>query len=293
MKTKVFFLLIFFTGFFCFGTAMGQSAEEMFKDRSGGAYVKKITIERKPAVLPGVREADVTWSKTVWRMIDLREKMNQHLYFPTKEVQGRNSLINVLLKGIKDNAILAFEAPIQDENEFSKPISYDQVKSQFGAGSKTINRRNFETGQMEEVTIQQDIHIDEVKQLIVKEVWYFDKQKSTLQVRILGICPIRLFFREEDKEQEDLQRKKLFWVFYPDVRPLLAKSESLNPLNGARSLSFDDLFLMRHFDGYIIKEENVYDNRAILDYASNEYASQESDRIKSAIFNYEQDLWEY
>ena len=28
-------------------------------------------------------------------------------------------------------------------------------------------------------------------------------------------------------------------------------------------------------------------------YANDEYALQESDRIKNSIFNYEQDLWEY
>ncbi len=53
------------------------------------------------------------------------------------------------------------------------------------------------------------------------------------------------------------------------------------------------MFLIRNFDGYIIKEENVYNNRPILDYASDAYASQESDRIKNSIFNFEQDLWEY
>jgi gliding motility associated protien GldN len=146
---------------------------------------------------------------------------------------------------------------------------------------------------MDTVNVAQEIPTDEVKQLIVKEIWYFDKQKSSLQVRILGLCPIRFFYRDADKAQEDVQRKKLFWVYYPETRALLAKNESLNARNGARSLSFDDLFLIRNFDGYIIKEENVYNNRDILLYAAGEYASQESERIKTSIFNYEQDLWEY
>ncbi len=271
---------------------MGQGIEDLVKNRNNGVYDKKITIERKPALLPGVREADVTWSKIVWRMIDLREKANQHFYFPKVENQGRVNLINLLLKGIKDNVILAFDASTEN-NEFTTPISYDKVKEQFGATSKTVNRRNFETGKMEPVTIQQDMQTEEVQQVIIKEIWYFDKQKSSLQVRVLGICPIRLFYRDTDKEQVDLLRKKLFWVYYPDVRPLFAKNESLNSRNSAKSYSFDDLFLMRNFDGYIIKEENVYDNRDILMYASGEYAAKESERIKKAIFNYEQDLWEY
>ncbi len=293
MKRKLFFLLILFTCASSYSNLMGQSIEDLVKNRFNGAYDKKITLERKPAKLPGVREADVIWSKTVWRMIDLREKMNQPFYFPTVESQGRTNLINLLLKGIRENTITAFNAPSNDENEFTVPLSFDQVKAQFGAATKTVSRRNFETGQMEDVTVAQEIQTDEVKQLIIKEIWYFDKQKSALQVRILGICPIRLYYRDEDVAQTDLRRKRLFWVSYPEIRPLLAKNESLNPHNGARNFSFDDMFLIRNFDGYIIKEENVYNNRPILDYASDAYASQESDRIKNSIFNFEQDLWEY
>lgn len=285
------FLSIILTGTFACNSLMGQGIEDLVKNRFN-AYDKKTTLERKPAPLPGVREADVTWSKTVWRLIDMREKMNQHFYFPTTELQGRNNLINILVKGIKDNVITAFDAS-DDNNEFVKPVPYDQIITQFGAGAKTVSRRNFETGQMEDVVVQQEMNTDQTKQLIVKEIWYFDKQKSTLQVRILGICPIKLYYRDEDLTQEVLLRKKLFWVYYPEVRKILAKNEALNDKNGARNFSFDDLFLMRNFDSYIIKEENVYNNRYIQQYAADEFASKESERIKNSIFNYEQDLWEY
>jgi gliding motility associated protien GldN len=292
MKRKLLFLLIILAGTFGSSTLMGQGIEDLVKNRNAGAYDKKITFERKPAPLPGVRESDVMWSKTIWRLIDMREKMNQHFYFPIAEMQGRNNLINLLMKGIKENTVTAFDAS-DDNNEFVKPVSYDQVVTQFGAGSKTVQRRNFETGQMEDVIVQQEMNTSETKQMIVKEIWYFDKQKSTLQVRILGICPIKLFYREEDVTQDNLLRKKLFWVYYPEIRKILAKNEALNDRNGARNFSFDDLFLMRNFDSYIIKEENVYNNRYIQQYAADEFATKESERIKNYIFNYEQDLWEY
>ena len=257
-----------------------------------GAYTKRITIDRKPAPLPGVREADVLWSKTVWRLIDLQEKTNLHFYYPTREMQGRMNLVNHLLKGIKDGTITAYDAS-QEDNEFKMPLTYAQVEESFGATSKVMQRRNFETGEMEDVTIQQDTHPEEVKQLMIKEIWYFDKQTSTLQVRILGLCPIRLYYRDEDTAQENVLRKKLFWIYYPEVRPLLARNEALNSTNSARSFSYDDLFLTRRFDGYIVKEENIYNNRNIEQYASGAYAAKESERIKTAIFNFEQDLWEY
>jgi gliding motility associated protien GldN len=262
------------------------NAQNVIKD----AYTKRTTLDRKPAPLPTVREADAIWSRTVWRIIDLREKTNQQFYYPTRKIQGRENLFNILLKGIEGKTITAFYATGADE-EFNEPINYNQVKLQFGDSVKMIKVTDINTGVERDSLVQSDIPTNEVKQLEIKEIWYFDKQKSTLQVRILGICPIRVY--KKDPKDSTYVRKKLFWVNYPEIRPLLAKNESLNGFNGARSLSFDDLFLTRRFDGYIVKEENTYNNRSIEQYAKGEYAAKESDRIKNSIFNYEQDLWEY
>lgn len=255
-----------------------------------GAYTKRTTLDRKPAPLPIVRESDAVWSRTVWRIIDLREKANQHFYYPTRKIQGRSNLFNVLLNGVEEKRITAFDASVAD-SEFNDPIDYNKVKLQFGDSVKRIQVTDINTGDARDSVVTSDIPTHEVKQLEIKEVWYFDKQTSTLQVRILGICPIRVY--KKDPKDSTFVRKRLFWVYYPEIRPLLAKNESLNGFNGARSLSFDDLFLTRKFDGYIVKEENTYNNRSIEQYATGEYAAKESERIKNSIFNYEQDLWEY
>jgi gliding motility associated protien GldN len=271
---------------------IGTASQNLLKAQViiDAVYAKKTTSERKPAPLPIVREADAVWSRTVWRIIDLREKANQHFYYPTRKIQERSNLFNILLKGIEEKRITAFDASSAD-NEFKDPIYYNQVKQQFGDSVKRIKVTDINTGDTRDSTVMADIPTHEVKQLEIKEVWYFDKQKSTLQVRILGICPIRVY--KKDPKDSTYVRKRLFWVYYPEIRPLLAKNESLNGFNGARSLSFDDLFLTRKFDGYVVKEENTYNNRSIEQYATGEYAAKESERIKNSIFNYEQDLWEY
>ena len=257
---------------------------------TNGAYKRTDIYQKKTMPLPTVREADVFWSKKVWRIIDLREKMNLPLYYPTEEMGGRVNLISVLLEGIKNGQITPYDARLDDD--FKVPMTYEQVQDAFGAQTTTEEKIDFDTGERTQVTIQGDIRPNEIKQYMVKEEWYFDKQTSTLNVRIIGLCPIREYMRENDSSGQP-QRQKVFWVYYPEVRDLLATNLVTSPGNDARQMSFDDLFIKRYFNSYIVQESNVYNNRTISDYLSGKDAMLESKRIEDKIFNFEQDLWEY
>jgi len=256
-----------------------------------GAYEREDLKSRKPTALPYIREADVMWSKVVWRIIDLREKMNQPLYFPTEPISDRFSLVNLMIQGIKDGKLTAYDA--RNDDEFLVPMSFEQVKEAFGATTRTRKVKNIDTGELEDKVISAEIRADEVKQFMIKEEWYFDKQTSTLKVKIIGICPIREFYRDTDTNEEDVQRSQLFWIYYPEARELMADNDVFNAQNTARNLSFDDVFIKRKFNSYIVKEANIYNNREISQYLKGKDAMLESQRIENSIFDYEQNLWEY
>ena len=256
-----------------------------------GAFQRVDISKKKPMAFPYVREADVMWSKKIWRIVDLREKMNQVLYFPSEETEGRNSLTNLLLKAIEGGLLTAYDA--RSDDEFKVPMTYDQVKEAFGATTRTRRVRNLETGEFEDRVIEGQIRGEEVKQLMIKEEWYFDKQTSTMNVRIIGLCPIQEYYRDEDINRENVQRRQVFWIYYPEARELLASNSVLNTQNTANNMSFDDLFIKRRFNSYVVKQSNVYNNRAISQYLTGRDAMLESKRIEQEIFNYEQDLWEY
>ncbi|TNF45474.1 MAG: gliding motility protein GldN [Bacteroidetes bacterium] len=255
-----------------------------------GAYKRTDIIQKKPMPLPSVREADIFWSQKLWRIIDLREKMNLPLFYPTVEIDGRMNLISLLLNGIENGQITPYDASLDDD--FKVPMSFEQVKASFGAEATTEEKIDFDTGERTMVTIQGEIRPNDIKQYMIKEEWYFDKQTSTMNVRIIGICPIREFVRAGDATGQ-VQRQKLFWVYYPEARPLLSTNLVLNPYNSAQQVSFDDLFIKRTFNSYVVIRENVYNNREISAYLSGKDAMLESKRIEDEIFNYEQDLWEY
>ncbi|HOK87190.1 MAG TPA: gliding motility protein GldN, partial [Tenuifilum sp.] len=152
-----------------------------------GIYTRETTPARVPIPYQFVREADVIWSKRVWRVIDLRQKMNYPLYYPTKLMQDRESLVQRLVRAIKYNEINAYK-----DEEFTERLSYQQViEERLGAKDKVEDSLDLEGnivyGQDRiplKKIIPGEINWRDIKELLVKEDWFFDKQRSVMEVRI-------------------------------------------------------------------------------------------------------------
>ena len=138
---------------------------------------------------------------------------------------------------------------------------------------------------------------EEVTRYMMKEVWFFDKQRSKLEVRIVGLCPIRRYVKEvegaEEEEGGELTSKLVCWVYYPAARGMFANHEVFNTNNDAERRTFEDIFFKRRFSSYIYQKTNVYDNRRIELYKQGLDAMLEGKKIKAFMFKLEHDLWEY
>ncbi|MBN2167318.1 MAG: gliding motility protein GldN [Marinilabiliaceae bacterium] len=255
-----------------------------------GIYEKEHVTNNRPIPYPYIREADVLWAKKVWRIIDLRERINLPLYYPVRPMDDRYSLIDLLIHGIQYEGLTAYST--KHEDEFRVPLTLDQVNAEMGALADTQEIQNVETGLFETKIISGEKRTDEVKQIMVKEIWFFDRNYSKLDVRILGLCPIREFVDNAGGDDE-IKRKMVFWVYFNQARDIFARHEVFNPRNDAQRRTFDDIFIKRHFGSYIVREANVYNNRQIDQYAVGMDAMLESERIKNDIATFEHDLWEF
>jgi len=272
------------------------------QDVLNGVYVKQHVADRKPVPYQYLREANVMWSKTIWRVMELKEKINFPFYYPEEPIGDRMSLIDLLMWAIQNQGLTAYAENTATGDEFATVMTVKDIEDKFDAKDQVVMVENVEDpdGPMIEKVIEGEIHTKEVKQILLKEMWFFDKQRSVLEVRIIGICPVRIFaknanFDDPDAEssEEEMTKKKLFWVYFPEARKILANHEVFNPQNDAERKSFDDIFFKRMFSSYIVQESNAYNNRAITDYTVGLESLLEAERIKESIFNYEQDLWEY
>lgn len=279
MNKKVIFLTL---GVLVAGILNGQTFKDIYQ---------KSVVDNQKIGYPYLREGDVIWSKRVYRLIDLREKANQALYYPIKAVaDGRKNFASVLLDEIKKGKLNAYDGNSEAADSAVVPTTYSDIEAKMGAGMQTIKIQDINTQQLKDTTVAGKPNPDNIKQLMLYEEWYFDKKLATLSVRIIGVCPIYIGL---DAETKRIKRDRLFWIRYDDIRDVLAKKEAFNPQNDAQRLSFDDLFMQRRFSSYIIAESNVYNDRFIVDYTVGKDAMFEAERVKKAIFDFEHDLWEY
>ncbi len=258
-----------------------------------GIYVPSHVENKKPIPFQYVREADVMWSKTVWRRVQLREKMNLPLYYPEERMGDRMSLITLLLLGIKEQGLTAYDENEIAGDEFAIEMKQEEILQRLGGEKETKSITDVETGEVTETMIEKDAKPSEVKEFILKEVWFFDKQRSVMEVRLLGICPIRWYRRDPDNIDSPLEPMKICWIYYPEARKILANHYVFNPKNDIHTRSYDDVFTTRMFSSYIVRESNAYNDRPVNSYAKGLEAMLEAERIKESIFNYEQDLWHY
>lgn len=249
-------------------------------DRDEMPWQQRDRSANKPLPYDYIREADVMWSKKIWRTIDVREKMNLPFAYPQRP------LIEVLHNAAKRGDIKAYDPNVDNADQFKSVMSTEEI-SHIGVKIDTVITLDPLT--LGEVTtiVKTEFTWDQVKKFKVKEVWFFDTRTSTMQVRILGIAPVM-----EDKDPMGNVRGDLtmYWLYYPDLRDMLAKEEAFNPNNDQKSLSWEDMLESRRFESYIYKESNVYD-RAIAEYATGIDKQLEAERIKNEMMEYESDIW--
>ncbi|MBQ1276813.1 MAG: gliding motility protein GldN [Flavobacteriales bacterium] len=247
-----------------------------------------------PVKYPYTEPRDVLWSIIVYETIDLDQKVNLPLYFPSDEKMApvRKSMFAVLKDAIMEGRI----TQVYDDEYFKNPLSPSEVFSRLemkGIDQYAMDRLAEGETLTAADTITYSVTPDMVTQYRIKGMWYFDKRHSELRYRLLGIAPYSRDASGVKAGDDDMVA--LFWIWYPDARKELDSYPAFNPSNAAQNISYDDILTARRFSSIIYKEENMYADRAIEDYlrANALFQLREGERIKEMIRAFEMNMWVY
>lgn len=213
-----------------------------------------------------VADRSILWSKIVWETIDLSNDENQILYFPVDTLRTeKRSLYYTLLKALKSGRLTAYtDSYFEETRSFEDVLPAIQKRDTTAAGFELLNQGRELT---DAYIAERDISAYDIKQYRVKGVWYFDKRRSELRYRILGIAPVAPdvnFIDQQSDNEADNYLVELFWIWYPQVRPLLAATPSFNSINTNFPVSFDRILNTRTFKAQIYKTDNELDDIAAL-----------------------------
>lgn len=156
----------------------------------------------------------------------------------------------------------------------------------------------------------------------IKEDWFFDKERSLLDRRIIAIAPVARFTINTDNVSKrgalvvknpskddflaaDLMgtpisvtnstptaEYELFWLYFPELRDQIVNYYVYNDKSDAQWMSFDDVFWKRKFTTQVYKVSDKFD-RELEDYKYGVDALYEAEKIKDDMRKWEHDVWNY
>lgn len=259
--------------------------------RNDNAFDKSSLNARTPLPYEHLRADDALFAEKVWRELDLREKMNKVFMYEAESDNGSQMFVNMLLKAVNSGEVTAFS-----DERFTTPMTLAEIQQLTVGSADTVPQvdPSDPTKVLRYVVTRASFDPKTVVKVRIKEEWVFDREASRYFCRILGIAPLKSQFFPNGQERPG--STPMFWVYYPDMRPILTKYEVYNPKNmGNSRMTWEELFESRMFSSYIVKStlDNPA-NRVIRTYIKDPIlALLEGENIKDKLFNYEQDLWSY
>jgi gliding motility associated protien GldN len=265
--------------------------------RPDAAIDRNLVKSRTPLAYEHIREDDAWYRERVWREIDIREKMNLAFRYKAEDDNGNQRFINILLRAVRKGDVTAFDPNVDDR--FTTPMTVSRVGEVISGKCDSVQVIDWakdptgSKGIFKDSLVCREFNPDDIVKFRLKEEWVFDKESSRMYTRILGIAPIKTYV--DESTGTILGESPLFWIYYPDLRPILSLYEVYNGKNFGGRMSWEELFESRYFASNIVKStiENPYD-LFIKQYIKDDILRLlEGENIKTKIFNFEQDLWSY
>ncbi len=210
-----------------------------------GFYQANNMEDAVPFAYPEVNKKNIRFYKRVWRDIDLKDEKNAILAVPG------NSLIEVIMKAIEKGKLSLYSP---DDDSFKGRLSAQEGMARF-ADSVLVPIFDGEGNQIDSKMALNEFDPARVTKFRVKEDIFFDKQRSRLETRIIGVAPL-MNITTSAELAESVGATPAFWLYFPQLRYALVQVDVSDPDKGLYDMSMDDFFVQNKFASNIVRESS-------------------------------------
>ncbi len=253
MKKILLLVALFFEGTLLFAQNAGSASQPI-----DGYSNNFLAAGATPVNYPDINPVNIRFFKRIWRDMYLKDEKNQIFSVPG------TSLLEVLLAGIREGKITPYDGV---NDSFKYPISAGAALARLvdTVLVPVFDAEGNQTGVRKQLN---DFNPENIVGFRLKEDVFYDKVRARVETRIIAIAPM-IKLNQQWVEGE----MPVFWLYFPQCRQVLVKTEVSDTDKGIDGLTLDDLFLQRKFAATIIKESSPTDQR-IVDYVHDPEARQ-------------------
>lgn len=210
-----------------------------------GFYQANSMEDAVPFAYPEVNKKNIRFYKRVWRDIDLKDEKNTILAIPG------NSLIEVVMKAIEKGKLSLYSP---DDDSFKGRLSAQEGIARF-ADSVLVPIFDGEGNQIDSKMALNEFDPARVTKFRIKEDIFFDKQRSRLETRIIGVAPL-MNITTSAELAESVGATPAFWLYFPQLRYSLVQVDISDPDKGLYDMTMDDFFVQNKFASTIVRESS-------------------------------------
>lgn len=232
-------------------------------------------------------DADLQYSRDIYRRLDLTKAANAPLYFPEDVVEGKQNLFRIMLNAVVEGKIDAYEF-LDGREIFTDQyrVNVADMLERFGIYAEEAKGS---TERNPKFTIEEaDVPTNQVLDYYIIEKWEFDRRSNRMKTRVEAICPV--LTRNADYGAG--ARYPMFWVKFDTLRPHLASNYVFtSDDNNLETCSLDDYFNLGLYDGEIYKTKNLRNLTLAEMFPDEDDLERARDSIDSRLRTYGKDLW--
>ena len=264
-----------------------------------GYFKSEMFNNAKAYNYPTINSRDARFYKRIWRDIDVNDPKNALFNVPGA------TLAEIILEGLRNGKLSAYDpSATNNDSTFAKRITVLNAMSRF-QDSTMVDQFDSNGNKLGSKMVLNDFNPASITKFRTKEDIYFDKKRSMVVTRIIGIAPLKSI----QAAGTTVGEAPVFWLYFPQCRDFFATKDVSDPDRNLYDTSLDDIFLQRRFTSVIVRETGSNTQRTTAQLASttaaipgtsvNEVINGDQDKatkskaIESKIQNYKAKTWSY